>query len=224
MKQTWWLNRNAEDHSYLPECRSINQSNSYTEHEPGFIGSPRLIDKKKSAKQALTAWTVGVWGNHWEDGIDVFAYRPKRKEVKMETVEMTLQECLFGKPVIFVFGSNEAGRHGAGAAKFALNHYGAQYGKGIGHYGNSYALPTKSAGLRTLHIDEIEKYADSFIAYAKDHPEYNFKVTRIGCGLAGLQDQRVAPLFAKAPENCYFDNVWATWLPEHKNWGTFDAE
>ena len=50
---------------------------------------------------------------------------------------------------IFVFGSNEAGRHGAGAARVHLQ-YGAVYGWGYGHYGNSYAIPTLSKNLKPI--------------------------------------------------------------------------
>ena len=45
--------------------------------------------------------------------------------------------------MIFVFGSNKSGIHGAGAAKYALEHKGAQWGIGEGIVGESYALPTK---------------------------------------------------------------------------------
>ena len=44
---------------------------------------------------------------------------------------------------IFVFGSNPKGIHGAGAAKVAMEQFGAKYGVGEGLTGNSYALPTK---------------------------------------------------------------------------------
>ena len=44
---------------------------------------------------------------------------------------------------IFVFGSNEAGRHGKGAALAAKLQYGAVYGVGRGRTGNAYAIPTK---------------------------------------------------------------------------------
>ena len=37
--------------------------------------------------------------------------------------------------MIFVFGSNLAGRHGAGAAKIALEKHGAIYGQGVGLQG-----------------------------------------------------------------------------------------
>lgn len=123
--------------------------------------------------------------------------------------------------MIFVFGSNEAGIHGAGAAKHAHQKLGAIWGKPEGHYGDTYAIPTKSATLRTLRRSEIAEYVARFIAYAKEHPEMTFQVTRIGCGLAGFNDGDMAPLFGDAPFNCQFDKAWFWYLPNHKTWGTF---
>ena len=51
--------------------------------------------------------------------------------------------------MIFVFGSNLAGRHGAGAALCALREHGAIYGQGVGLQGNSYAIPTKDSKFKT---------------------------------------------------------------------------
>ena len=42
-----------------------------------------------------------------------------------------------GKDIIFVFGSNPEGKHGAGSAKVALQKFGAKTGKGDGLYGQS---------------------------------------------------------------------------------------
>jgi hypothetical protein len=81
---------------------------------------------------------------------------------------------------IFVFGSNLAGVHGAGAAKKALE-WGALWGQGIGHYGNTYALPTKDAYIKTLPINEISRYVDQFVEYAFFHKDLTFLVTEIGC-------------------------------------------
>jgi hypothetical protein len=51
---------------------------------------------------------------------------------------------------IFVFGSNLAGTHGAGAAKQALK-FGAVYGEGNGRCGwSTYAIPTKDKNIKTL--------------------------------------------------------------------------
>lgn len=122
---------------------------------------------------------------------------------------------------IFVFGSNEAGIHGAGAAQAAYKKHGARWAKGYGHYGDSWAIPTKDSQLRTLPLATIQAYVTGFLAYAAGHPELTFQVTRIGCGLAGLRDQDIAPMFDGATKNCEFDMVWATYQPLHNSWGTF---
>lgn len=96
---------------------------------------------------------------------------------------------------VFVFGSNESGRHGKGAAKQALS-FGAKWGQAEGLQGKTYGIPTKDHSIRrTLSIEEIKPYVDRFIQCAKDHPELTFLVTEIGCGLAGLKPKDVAPLF-----------------------------
>ena len=112
------------------------------------------------------------------------------------------------KHKIFVFGSNLAGRHGAGAALFARQYHGAIYGKGVGIQGNSYALPTKDEHLRSLPLEEIKTYVDQFLSYAEYHPELDFIVTRVGCGLAGYTDDEIKPMFNAAPNNCHLPEEW----------------
>jgi hypothetical protein len=104
-------------------------------------------------------------------------------------------------PAVFVFGSNLAGRHGKGAAKWAVEHRGAIYGHGIGPQGNSYAIPTKDEKLRTLPLPEIAVYVRFFRAYARMRPETRFQLTPIGCGLAGYKPEQIAPMFEGASEN-----------------------
>lgn len=110
--------------------------------------------------------------------------------------------------VIFVFGSNLAGRHGKGAALTALRFYGAQIGQGVGRHGNSYAIPTKDERLNTLALNQIKGYVSGFLGHARANPDTAFLVTRVGCGLAGYKDEDIAPMFAKAPPNCFFDPRW----------------
>ncbi|RVT95232.1 hypothetical protein EOD42_16740 [Rhodovarius crocodyli] len=102
---------------------------------------------------------------------------------------------------IFVFGSNLAGRHGKGAALHARLHCGAKYGQGEGLQGRSYAIPTKDARLATLHLSEIERHVARFLAFAVENPGLTFRLTPIGCGLAGYKPQDIAPMFAGAPGN-----------------------
>lgn len=135
------------------------------------------------------------------------------------------------RKAIFVFGSNEGGWHGAGAAKFALTYKGAILRQPVGRQGQSYAIPTKDATIKhTLPLHSIKNYVDEFVIYAETHPELEFQVTRIGCGLAGLKDEDIAPMFFTSPsfmdiqplKNCWFDEAWKPYLPEGtKYWGTF---
>lgn len=97
---------------------------------------------------------------------------------------------------IFVFGSNRSGFHGAGAAKLAFDKFDAIYGQGVGLQGRTYAIPTKDYYIRrTLTISEIKPYVDDFILFANNNPTLRFLVTEIGCGLAGINIQDMAPLF-----------------------------
>ena len=94
---------------------------------------------------------------------------------------------------IFVFGSNLQGYHGAGAARMALDKFGAVWGQGVGLQGQSYAIPTMEGGVET-----IKPYVDEFIEFAKQHPEYQFLLTRVGCGIAGFTYEEIGPLFGEA--------------------------
>ncbi len=96
---------------------------------------------------------------------------------------------------IFVFGSNLKGMHGGGAAYIAYRKFGAIMGQGVGLQGQSYGIPTMQGG-----VDTIRPYVDEFVAFAKEHPELTFLVTRIGCGIAGFTDDEIAPLFEAAHE------------------------
>lgn len=109
---------------------------------------------------------------------------------------------------IWVFGSNLAGRHGAGSAKVALQKYGAVYGCGLGRTGNAFAIPTKDKNLKILSLLEIEKYIKQFIWYAREHPELDFTVVKIGCGLAGYKPEQIIPMFDGASTNVYLPEGW----------------
>lgn len=107
---------------------------------------------------------------------------------------------------IFVFGSNLEGSHGGGAAAIAAKKFGAVWGQGVGLQGQSYAIPTMHGG-----VEEIKPYIDEFIEFAKNNPDLEFLVTRIGCGIAGFTEDEMAPLFAEAAdvENVYLpDTFW----------------
>lgn len=104
---------------------------------------------------------------------------------------------------IFVFGSNLQGYHGGGAARLAMNQWGAVWGQGTGLQGQTYAIPTMQGGIGT-----IRPYIDQFIKFAQNDPEKTFLVTEIGCGIAGFRPADIAPLFKNAI------NIPNIWLPQ----------
>ncbi len=112
----------------------------------------------------------------------------------MYTREYTPEKIAELKPnEIFVFGSNLAGSHGGGAAYLAYKRFGAIWGQGVGLQGQSYGIPTMHGG-----VDAIKPYVDEFIEFARQHTEYKFLVTKIGCGIAGFMVEEIAPLFKHA--------------------------
>lgn len=118
---------------------------------------------------------------------------------------------------IFVFGSNLAGRHGKGAAAFAKRFHGAIQGQGEGAQGSAYAIPTKDERLRTLPLEAIAQAVERFLEYVTGHPDLDFRITRIGCGLAGYKDTDILPLFYrdnKSMANCHLPGTWAQRLNE----------
>jgi len=105
---------------------------------------------------------------------------------------------------IFCYGANAAGIHGAGAAKLALKWGAKMYEYGLN--GQTYGIPTKDRQIYTLPLDKIQLHVNDFLATAFSHPEYEFLVTKIGCGLALYQPKDIAPLF-KIIKTGVFENV-----------------
>lgn len=104
---------------------------------------------------------------------------------------------------IFVFGSNLAGAHAAGASNVAWRYFGAEWGVGEGFRGRSYAIPTFD-----LPIEKIADYVNNFIKFADERRNLVFLVCPLGTGAAGFDVADIAPLFEKALD---MDNVL---LPE----------
>lgn len=109
---------------------------------------------------------------------------------------------------IFVFGSNLAGWHGAGSALEAFRNHGAVRGIGEDLTGRAYTIPTKDKALRTLPLGKIRKAVNRFLTFAHGHPDLVFSVVKIGCGLAGYQEEQIAPMFRGATVNVNLPEGW----------------
>lgn len=114
--------------------------------------------------------------------------------------------------LVYVFGSNRKGIHGAGSAKFARDNFGARIGQGVGFQGRSYGIPTKDRPeLKGLRLKDIAKEVSEFCDFTHLHPEFNYIVTAIGTGFAGHKHVDIAPMFTNAI-NCWFPVYWSGYL------------
>ena len=110
---------------------------------------------------------------------------------KKETRVTPARILKLGTNEVFVFGSNALGRHYGGAAKIAVEKFGAIMGQGHGMQGKSYAINSMSG------IPDMMEDIKCFCEFAKAHPEKHFLVTPIGCGIAGYRPEEIAPLVAE---------------------------
>ena len=98
---------------------------------------------------------------------------------------------------IFVFGSNALGYHTGGASGTARKKFGAIWGQAEGLQGQCYAIPV-DYGKNVRKDKEVKEAVDRFVAFAKEHQELFFLVTRVGCGIAGYHDEEMAQFFIDA--------------------------
>lgn len=109
---------------------------------------------------------------------------------------------------IFVFGSDLAGRHGAGAALQAAQQFGAEYGVGEGITGQCYAFPTLDRRLEKIPRRWLEESRDMLFKTCLVNPEKQFLLTKVGCGLAGFPETTMRALFADPPVNLILPEDW----------------
>lgn len=99
---------------------------------------------------------------------------------------------------IFVFGSNRLGRHIGGAARIAKDKFGAQEGIFQGLIGRSYAIPTLDENFQKVRESELLFSFVRFLKFVKDDPTHKYLLTKVGCGIAGWDLERVVYIFRMA--------------------------
>lgn len=77
--------------------------------------------------------------------------------------------------------------------------------------------PPRPAQVRPLPLGAITNHADVFKAFAAQHPELLFFLTRVGCGSAGFSDRQIAPLFLNAPANVLQPPEWGRDSARHRD-------
>ena len=105
---------------------------------------------------------------------------------------------------VFVFGSNKAGNHVGGAARVAVEKFGAIMGQGEGLQGQSYAIPTLDEQMDKVSTEELTRSVRRFAEYTMYNTDQVFYVTKIGCGIAGFSVDEIAEVFKSVS---FGDNV-----------------
>lgn len=121
---------------------------------------------------------------------------------------MNKEITALGDGQYFVFGSNLAGKHIGGAALTAKNKFGAIEGKGEGIQGQSYAFPTLDESLEQRTHAELNESVRKLYSIAKSMPDKTFFLTKVGCGLAGYEEEYIKSLFKNAPQNIILPKDW----------------
>lgn len=132
---------------------------------------------------------------------------------------------------IFVFGSNNEGKHQTGRARYAKDYKGARNGKSEGLMKDCYAIPiyeyvkdTKTKGHNELKpLSEIKEAIDRFLEFANERPNLDFVVCSIGTGLNAYKHIDIAPMFEGAPKNCKFDIQWKKFLGDSYNYFIYEG-
>lgn len=117
-----------------------------------------------------------------------------------------------GEP-IFVFGSNNRGIHGAGSALAARRYYGAVIGVGNGMSGRSYGIPTCAYNdlyptITPLTREEVERHIGEFAAYARDHSDFVFMMSKVGTGSGGFSGEDIRAMLIGCPNNVDMPMDW----------------
>ena len=109
---------------------------------------------------------------------------------------------------VFIFGSNAAGKHAGGAAAQAYEDFGAKWGIGEGLEGQSYAFPTLDANFQKVSNTRLHASRLKLYECAERHPDKEFLLTKVGCGIAGFPEEKMRKLFANAPKNITKPRGW----------------
>jgi exodeoxyribonuclease-5 len=198
-----------------------------------FHNAVKRINNTKSLEEFQQLYNELVKENNWDNlktddssktledfYTDVFNQLSKvLSEAKTATQPTIDRKTYSGKVTklapnqIFVFGSNPEGRHGAGAAKYAKDNFGAMYGQGEGLQGQSYALPTKDLrikennSLKSISPKQIISSIKKLYNLANSSYKEFLVSDYSGTNLNGYTGQEMADMFIAAgpiPNNIVF--------------------
>lgn len=115
---------------------------------------------------------------------------------------------------VFVFGSDEAGRHRRAAARIAKTNFRAAYGIAEGPTGEAYAIPVRDRHQNPLLVDRVIAGVARFIQYAASNPGQSFFVSDLSADSAAASELQVMRCFVYCPPNCSLPEHWRARIQE----------
>lgn len=118
-----------------------------------------------------------------------------------------------GENEVFVFGSNLAGEHCCGSARFAYDNCWIRWGtgKGMDEIGMAYAFPTIDERFCLLSEENLLTSFRELLVICVEKLHKTFLLTKVGCGIAGVDYRLMRDLFRRAvkefgmlPENLIY--------------------
>lgn len=189
LKEKGWAFSYMGSAHNVKDVADLLSINNYMEFSHDNRGAGSTWERESSSRRMHFAKMHNAMSHEHFSSFEAFAGRMKDFAEEYYCDRNTPENITSLCPnEIFVFGSNCEGNHNGGAAAFALN-FGAVMGQGEGPQGQTYAIPT------TGSREQLQNAISRFVAFAAEHPEMQFLVTRIGCGHAGYSPQEIAPYF-----------------------------
>ena len=160
----------------------------------GFAYSTTTV--RFAEKSTISIFIIGKPPRVYTEFENETVYFFEDKPAKRYTTTHESIDALEGHE-IFVFGSNLAGRHEGGAAKVAHEKFGAEHGVGEGRRGQSYAFPTLDENMQKRSMDDLRESVKKLIRCAQKNTTKIFLLTKVGCGIAGYDEEEIKSLFAE---------------------------
>lgn len=192
---------------------------SYVEFEQTDLGMSEMFEQERRSRRAYSE------KRRYMTGMLNFASIPlKEREEALGAMNLNYyieKERLAPRVIkslrdneVFVFGSNVLGQHNGGAARCAVERFGAINGHPEGIQGQSYAIPTDGNS-----FEDLKEAIGRFTDYVVMHPQNNFILTAVGCGAAGYTPEQIAPLFRQAYSfgNVFLPASFLRFMPKNPN-------
>lgn len=81
-------------------------------------------------------------------------------------------------------------------------------GKGEGLWGRSYAFPTLGKDMKKLSDEDLKYGIYKLYICCYEHPGKEFLLTKVGCGIAGFEEDYMRSLFLNPPKNLRLPEDW----------------